>query len=1507
MQQELQTATGQRFNMTDSYDVSRKKRRRVQFADPWYERLMWELPNLADGRKPELSVICQYPDWTNPGDGCTMFKGVLCPLINPETDEPIPPPTEEELEPVVFFKLVMKGTFAAENEHRAYKRMRRSEDNWPDRNVHKLIDELQVTNKHKTMVAHVKFRCFVLELVPYTMADFYDQVLAKSTIPLWETERVEQLRLNISQGLFMQMLYGLNYLHRQGILHGNIRPECILLDDSALHLKISDFSQAQLLTDGQGELRKPSKLQVIQGTYGYKAPEVIAEDRSSYDFKTDMFSAGCVLADMVLGKWCIFKEMDSEKIREGDKLRQLEVMKKCHEDIPLINLAIHRIDFGVLVSRLLDFKLEERWSVSQAYHSKFFRMLDPLSRKVRRRIKKIKREKRISVENIPMVLSTARSTRLVSALNIDNPIKKFVPTATIPLEPVEHMHRRTDLNYEIVGSKMANPDIGEQMRLRKAQQERLREERHEERERLLTKEKERKERVRLAKVRAERELEEAKRRSQKEVDYFKELAEQVEQRDAEKAAATAAKEAEQGEKDIGVGKEKETDKEAVGGEEVAEDEKLVAAEGAPKEAGVLERVPKDLEEGKTDMDEKTEAKLEEKKAEELKEETKLEKRGGEKPSSDKPSPEKGSSATGKKTEVLSGAGKRKFLPSLRVWQPAQKKGEKKGGERESPRKVQFATQVQKTAAPKSKEPGSPRKPPTARASAHSTASTPKEATPRLPPVKKQAAGSQRASAKKPSSAQVLSTSRPKLPSWRQKRREEEARQVTPQKKGTWRLEDSIVSPRLKKKQVPEKEPDLLMKCQELLAKSAELDRISEAQGTVSASSTKQPVEFTDISSLPEWKSPSPPSSPRDRKPLAKSAVARSLPKQPSAAKSQSSGRTSSSRYLQRDPKLAGKKEAPQRLTGKPPSAKNLATIPESKSPLPPASPRQPGGRPTTIPSKKQAPASKDRSTATGKKPPSPPSSPRSPKDPKPPGGGAGVVSNVGKQLSQQKSSSATGTVAPSSSVHSEHPSPEKPHEEEKEDLKKEKIFCKVERMDDTVGGCEQPGEEDASAKEKEKPDVPMSAVSIVLDPGPDMSAQPAASSGMPPSPGMLSPHYEPGETGSTLTVGFGTVSHETPSDMPGQQCNTSKQAQASSSIPGKSETKPASSSGRAGQGSRQSTPSGKSSETKSRVQAATPQPQSKTGGVGSRTSTKPEPKPSARTDARSPAPSAPVQTTRSVAGSTSRPRTSSSSAARPRPVGGSPSSRSSHVSLGSTGSQRSASGRERTGSQPSPTSRPGSRADTSAKRDTQRSATSRQGSPQVTHAQQARFRPVTRGVEPAGAVQRGKATSSSAARPLQRSDRAASEPSPSPRAKSRMHTRANTKPRAASVSKEAAEREASLRNIGILPMPEIMQRYERKLRLIVPQWELVDNDKENSAQDVEPKQSDDMEGTAEGEVTIANVDEEKEKYQEEAAAAGGEEKKKEEKDRQRDPSESSKEKPEDRGSEGGDEGSSVAP
>ena len=940
--------------MADGYDVLRKKFRRVH--DPWYERLMWELPNLADGRKPELSVICQYPEWTNPGDGCTMFKGVLCPRINPETDEPKPPPTEEELEPVVFFKLVMKGTFAAENEHRAYKRMRRNEDNWPDRNVHKLIDELQVTNKHKTMVAHVKFRCFVLELVPYTMADFCDQVLAKSTIPPWETQRVDQLRLNISQGLFMQLLCGLNYLHRQDILHGNIRPECILLDDSALHLKISDFSQAQLLTywPWQGELREPSKLQVIQGTYGYKAPEVIAEDRSSYDLKTDMFSAGCVLADMVLGKWCIFKKMNSEKIREGDKLRQLKVMKKCLEDIPSINLAIDRNDFGILVSRLLDFDQGERPSASEAYHSKFFRMLDPESRKVRRRVKKFKLEKRISVENIPMVLYTARSTRLVSALNIDNPINKFVPTATIPLEPVEYMHRRTDLDYEIVGAKLANPDIGEHMRLRKAQQERLREERHEERERLLTKEKERKARVRFAKVRAERELEEllAKRRSQKEVDDLKELAEQVQQRDAEKAAAKAAKEAEQGEKEAGEGKEKEPDKEAVGGEEVVKDKELVA----PKEAGALERVTKDLEEGTTGMDEKTEAKLEEKKAEGLKEETKLEERGGKMPSSDKPQPTKGSSATGKKTEVLSGAGKRKFLPSFGVWQPAQKKGEKKDGERESPRKVQFATQVQKTAAPKPKEPGSPRKPPTARASAQSTASTPKEATPRLPPVKKPATGSQHASAKKPSSAQGLSTSRPKLSSWRQKRHVEEAAQVTPRKKGTWRLEDSIVSPRLKKKQVPEKEPDLWTKCQQLLAKSAELDRTSAeldrtsaelarrsaelartsaGQGAASGSSTKQLVEFTDISSLPEWKSPSPPSSPRDRKSSMKSAAARSLPKQPSAAKRQRLGRTSSSRYSQRDPKLAGKKAAPQRLTGKPPSAKNLSTIPESKSPLSP--------------------------------------------------------------------------------------------------------------------------------------------------------------------------------------------------------------------------------------------------------------------------------------------------------------------------------------------------------------------------------------------------------------------------------------------------------------------------------------------------------------------------------------------------------------------------------------------
>ncbi|RNA44476.1 glycogen synthase kinase-3 beta isoform X2 [Brachionus plicatilis] len=124
----------------------------------------------------------------------------------------------------------------------------------------------------------------VLEFIPETVnkvARHYAK--SKQTIPMFYIK------------LFMYQLFrSLAYIHSMGICHRDIKPQNLLIDPETAVLKLCDFGSAKQLI--KGELN----VSYICSRY-YRAPELIF-GATDYTCNIDIWSAGCVLAELLLGQ-----------------------------------------------------------------------------------------------------------------------------------------------------------------------------------------------------------------------------------------------------------------------------------------------------------------------------------------------------------------------------------------------------------------------------------------------------------------------------------------------------------------------------------------------------------------------------------------------------------------------------------------------------------------------------------------------------------------------------------------------------------------------------------------------------------------------------------------------------------------------------------------------------------------------------------------------------------------------------------------------------------------------------------------------------------------------------------------------------------------------------------------------------------------------------------------------------------------------------------------------------
>ena len=141
-------------------------------------------------------------------------------------------------------------------------------------------------------------------------------------------------------------MLAVRHTHKMGILHCNLKPSNILVDDYG-NIRLCDFKKALILNKISSSDIKKNKSAM---TPCYTSPELFSEN-GVYDEKTDIWAMGCIIYELATGQVPFFDEIVNK------------LMQKIVQETVNFNkkeLSKYSDDFMDLIKGLLEKDPEKR-------------------------------------------------------------------------------------------------------------------------------------------------------------------------------------------------------------------------------------------------------------------------------------------------------------------------------------------------------------------------------------------------------------------------------------------------------------------------------------------------------------------------------------------------------------------------------------------------------------------------------------------------------------------------------------------------------------------------------------------------------------------------------------------------------------------------------------------------------------------------------------------------------------------------------------------------------------------------------------------------------------------------------------------------------------------------------------------------------------------------------------------------------------------------------------------
>jgi len=164
-----------------------------------------------------------------------------------------------------------------------------------------------------------------------------EQLLTNQTLPVTEILRIA-----------IVLIDALDYLHSHSIIHKDIKPGNIIINSTTGEVKLTDFSISSRLQQENQSVSNPSEL---AGTLAYLSPEQTGRMNRSVDYRSDYYSLGMTLYQMLAGQLPFVTEDPMELIH-------------CHlakQPLPLCEIREVPQVISDIVMKLLAKNPEERY------------------------------------------------------------------------------------------------------------------------------------------------------------------------------------------------------------------------------------------------------------------------------------------------------------------------------------------------------------------------------------------------------------------------------------------------------------------------------------------------------------------------------------------------------------------------------------------------------------------------------------------------------------------------------------------------------------------------------------------------------------------------------------------------------------------------------------------------------------------------------------------------------------------------------------------------------------------------------------------------------------------------------------------------------------------------------------------------------------------------------------------------------------------------------------------